>query len=288
MTHCRRPWQRYSRVPERPAIIPVMRLPDLDLDPAFPDFNFHGLWDPTFTPGHGPNRTQLAEWVYRSRRGEEGARLDFANTMCWTLREETFRCFERAHGARPIRYDDWFNCKLTQFLELLVYERLSLTCGPPPECAQKPQTERPWEEGFLVLGPIDVYIEGDVQAAFAPEDNEVTLWAEIVSEVSSASGDRVAVLEGILTRRRRGKGTPKAWEWKRKKKRNDLIRELLDQGKDTLTICEVLDQHDIEPLPAMRAAGIDSWVAAWTHEGVNRNIQQLIAKQKSRKKPVKR
>jgi hypothetical protein len=38
----------------------------------------------------------------------------------------------------------------------------------------------------------------------------------------------------------------------------------------------------------MRAAGIDSWVAAWTHERVNRNIQQLVTKQKSRKKPVKR
>jgi hypothetical protein len=129
--------------------------------------------------------------------------------MYWTLREETFRCFERAHGARPIRYDDWFYCKLTQFLELLVYERLSLTYGPPPECAQKPETERPWEEGFLVLGPVEVYIEGDVQAAFAPEDNDSTLWAEIVSEVSSAPGDRVAVLEGILIRRRRGRARRK-------------------------------------------------------------------------------
>ena len=66
------------------------------------------------------------------------------------------------------------------------------------------------------------------------------------------------------------------------------FRELLEQGKDTQTICEELDQHHIEPLPAMRAAGIDSWVAAWTHERLNRNIQQLIAKLKGRRKPVKR
>jgi len=265
-----------------------MRLPDLDLDPAFPDFNFHDTWDPTFTPGHGPTRTQLAEWVYRSRQGEQGARLDYANTMYWTLREETFLCFERAHGARPIGYDNWFYCKLTQFLELLVYVRLSLTVGPPPQCAYQPTTDRPWEEGFLVLGPAEVCIEGDVQVAFTPQDNDPTLWAEIVAEVSSAPGEWVAVLEGILARRRRAKGTPKAWEWKRKKKRNDLIRELLDQGADGLTICEELDRQRIEPLPAMRVARIESWVAAWTHERVNRNIQQLIAKQKSRRKPVKR
>jgi hypothetical protein len=265
-----------------------MRLPHLDLDRWFPDFNFHNLVDPTLTPGHGPNRTRLAEWVYRSRQGEVNPGRDFANTMYWTLREETFRCFERAHGARPIRYDDWFYCKLTQFLELLVYERLSLTYGPPPECSCKPATDRPWEEGFLVLGPAEESIAGDVQAAFAPEDNDSKLWAEIVAEVSSALGDRVSVLEGILARRGRAKGTPKVWEWKRKKRRNDLIRELLEQGKDTQTICEVLDQQHTEPLPAMRAAGIDSWVTGWTHARVNRNIQQLVAKQKGRKKPVKR
>jgi len=93
VTPCQRTGQRSSRGPDQPAIIPVMRLPDLDLDPAFPDFNFHDTWDPTFTPGHGPTRTQLAEWVYRSRQGEQGARLDYANTMYWTLREETFLCF---------------------------------------------------------------------------------------------------------------------------------------------------------------------------------------------------
>jgi len=70
-----------------------------------------------------------------------------------------------------------------------------------------------------------------VQVAFTPQDNDPTLWVEIVAEVSSAPGNRVAVLEGILTRRRRAKGTPKAWEWKRKKKRNEAIRELLDQGR---------------------------------------------------------
>ena len=83
--------------------------------------------------------------------------------MFRTLQEETFRCFERLHGARPISYEDWFYCKLNQFLELLVYERLPLSVGPPPECSWIPRTDRPWEEGLLVLTPPDVYIEGDVQ-----------------------------------------------------------------------------------------------------------------------------
>ena len=72
--------------------------------------------------------------------------------MYWTLREETFRCFERAHGARPIHYDDWYYGKLTQFLELLVYERLSLTYGPPPQCLCEPLTDRPWEKDFWCWG----------------------------------------------------------------------------------------------------------------------------------------
>lgn len=57
---------------------------------------------------------------------------------------------------------------------------------------------------------------------------------------------------------------------------------------DALAICEELDRRAIEPLPAMRAAGIDSWVAGWTDERLCRNIRQLLAKLKSRQEPVKR
>ncbi len=264
-----------------------MRLPDLDLDPAFPDFNFHDLWDPSLTPGRGPTRTQLAEWVYRSRQGDRDAGLDFARTMHCTLREETFRCFERTHGARPIRYEDWFYCKLVQFLELLVYEQLALTCGPPPECAMTPMTDRPWEEGFLVLGPAGVCIEADVPASFAPEDNEVTLWVEIVSEVSSAPGKRVAVLEEILVRRRRGKGTPKRWEWDRTERRNELIRKLKDEGKDGVAICRELNRQSVEPLPAMQREHCICWEEAWEDKSLRRRIQGLFLKVCSRRNPVK-
>jgi hypothetical protein len=207
--------------------------------------------------------------------------------MFWTLQEESFRCFERTHGARPIQYSDWFYCKLIQFLEFLGYEHLVLTWGPL-DGPLKPTTDRPWEEGFYVIRAEGMDLqEEDVQAAFRPEDNDRALWGQIVAEVCSVSENRGAVLEGILARRRGGKGTRKRWEWGRTQKRNECVRRLLEQGKDPVTICRELDQRRVEPLPAMRRAGVESWVAAWNDKYLRRSIQSLFSKLRSRSRPVK-
>ena len=46
--------------------------------------------------------------------------------MAWTLRPETWECFQRTHGDRPISHRDWFYAKLVQFFDILLYDELTV------------------------------------------------------------------------------------------------------------------------------------------------------------------
>lgn len=266
----------------------AMPLPSLDMDRAFLDFNICELGDPTLKAGNGPSQACLIEWVYKGRQGDRSAILEFTNTMYMSLQEETFRCFERVHGARVIPYRDWFYCKLVQLLNILVYEQV-LTDGLKPDGhPAKPETDRPWEEGFTVLGTSGPSVpEEEVEATFAPGDNDPSFWGQIVDQVCAASGNRLAVLEEIMAARRHGRGTPKRWEWRSTSQRNEIIRQLQAQGKDGLSICEELDRRRIAPLPILKENGIESWIAGWTHPTLHRAIEQLLSRLRSRSGPVK-
>ena len=63
--------------------------------------------------------------VHAARRGDRSAGFEFTDTMFWTLRPESFECFQRVHGPRAISYRDWFYAKLSQFLDILTYEKLA-------------------------------------------------------------------------------------------------------------------------------------------------------------------
>jgi hypothetical protein len=167
----------------------------LEMDRAFLDFNFCELRDPTLKPGNGPTQAKLFELVYKARQGDKAATLEFATTMDWTLREATFECFQKIHGPRPILYWDWFYGKLSQFLEILVYQWLSVAS------LAEPQSDRPWEEGLLVLGSMGAPVQpGEVEQAFRPEDQESYDWVELVRTISTAASDRLGALEEILAR----------------------------------------------------------------------------------------
>ena len=146
-----------------------MPFSDLTLDRAFEEFNFSWILDPTLSGG--PSQAVLLQLVYAARQGDRSATFELVDTMCCTLREETFECFQKAHGPRPIRYRDWYYSKLLQFLEILVYEQLSVDRLRPDGTAYEPQTDRPWEEGVTILGSAGPAVQDDdVERAFEPGD----------------------------------------------------------------------------------------------------------------------
>jgi hypothetical protein len=254
----------------------------LEMDRAVLDFNFCELLDPTLKPGNGPAHAELFELIYKARQGDRFTPSEFANTMYWTLREATFECFQQIHGPRPILYRDWFYCKLSQLLEILVYQRLSVAS------LEEPQSDRPWEEGFLVLGSTGPAVQPeDIEQAFLPEDNESYPWFELTSTVCAATGNRLEVLEEILARRRKERRSSRAGVWRKNEKRNRIICHLLEDGRDGREICEALDERVIPPLPILQENNIRRWVTGWDDERLQRNIQQLFSKLRKRQKGVK-
>jgi hypothetical protein len=70
---------------------------------VFPDFNFSETWDPDLKPGGGPSQLKLIQVIHAARCGERGAAAGFTETRYWTLRPESFECFQRVHGPRSLR-----------------------------------------------------------------------------------------------------------------------------------------------------------------------------------------
>jgi hypothetical protein len=120
----------------------------LEMDRNFRDFNFSAIQDPTVAPGSGPTEKDLYKLAHFIRKGNRSLSVEFADAMSWTLLEESFQCFQVTHGPRPIRYAVWFYAKLEQFLSILMYEELYVY-GPGLADLATPQSDRPWEEGFL-------------------------------------------------------------------------------------------------------------------------------------------
>ncbi|MCL5743912.1 MAG: hypothetical protein M1541_08290 [Acidobacteria bacterium] len=270
-----------------------MSFVSLFLDRAFPDFNFCETLDPDLRPGGGPPQLALIQMVHAARRGDRSARREFTDTMFWTLRPESFECFQRVYGPRAISYRDWFYAKLSQFLDILAYEKLALDGFGPDGKARTPETDKPWEEGLTVLGPGGPGADPtDIEKTFVPADNAPVFWGEIVDEVCRAAGDRLAALEGIMGRLRRkrgrvasvepGAGLPAGVrprrEWGLTRKRNQIIRQLLAEGKDGQEICAALDARGVAVLPIMKRRGVDTYVAGWAIKDLRRNVQQLFAK----------
>ena len=96
----------------------------LDLDSDFRDFNFCSLWDPALRPKFGPTESSLYKLAYLARKGDKIAAGEYANTLDWTLREESLECFQRVHGPRPIRHEHWLYAKLEQLLGIFLYDEL--------------------------------------------------------------------------------------------------------------------------------------------------------------------
>jgi hypothetical protein len=269
----------------------------LFLDREFPDFNFCETLDPDLRPGSGPSQLALIQMVHAARWGDRSAGFEFTDTMFWTLRPESFECFQRLHGPRAISYRDWFYAKLSQFLEILTYEKLALDGFGPDGKPRTPETDKPWEEGLTVLGPGGPGTDSDdLEKTFVLADNDPAFWGEVVDEVCRAAEVRLAVLGRIMSQLRRKRGIVASQEpttgvptgvrprreWGRTRDRNQIIRQLLAEGKEGLEICATLDSRGVAVLPIMKRRSIHSWLKGWDDQNLRRNIQQLFSKQRSK------
>jgi len=202
----------------------------LEMEPAFADFNFCSIWDPTLKmrlPKH-----RLFRLAYQARRGQRGARAELSDTIDCTLRPAAFEAFQRVHGPFAVTYDEWRYSKLRQIFDVLLYERLVILDETMPQNEFR-DVEEPWDEGlenrFFDLGPH--LTEEEVQEYLAPEDIERVSWSELVDEVSLATPEnRPATLRQWLSRQREARISASKGargSWGRNRERNQAISDLL-------------------------------------------------------------
>jgi hypothetical protein len=255
-----------------------------EFDRAFADFNVSEAQDTTLKPDNGPSQLQLIQWVHQARQGDPDARFLFVDTMYWTLREPTFRCFERVHGARAMEYREWFYAKLLQFFNILMHEKLDVA-----ETAT--DVERHWEQGLTVLGTLGPAVDEEaIQAAFSPEQNDPEVWSQIVASVCAVPSGRLDVLSQRMAEwsgQRQRQSRTGGREWPRNRERNQIIRNLKARGATLEDICEELDRRTIPTLPAMQAAGVSHWVDAGKDPHFRKHVQPVIWKAVNGPKAVK-
>jgi hypothetical protein len=260
-----------------------MIVSSLDLDPDFVEFNFSVRIDPTLRTG--PTIAHLHELVYQARLGDRTATSEFADTIEWTLREATFESFQRKHGPRPISYRDWFYCKLAQFVSILLYKEISTDCIRNGKFC-KPETDRPWEEGFTILGGSGPgFSPVEFLPWLTPADAERVDWYELTRLVSAQQPDRrLDEVESWFVAI--GKPQPSPRSSAGRARRDALIRQGLTANKSRREICGVLDANAVATTPQMKANGITLWIAAWDDQQFRKNVQQVISKASIRE-PVK-
>ena len=256
-----------------------------ELDRAFPDFNFSEFWDPALRGG-----PSLYKLVYKARKGDRFAPGTFANAMYCTLRPETWECFQRSHGFRPVSHRDWFHAKLVQFLDILVYDELTIE-----EPNGQPRGLLPDElldEHFTVVGSVGPLTQQDeLEQALVPELNAEYEWYGLVQRVLGNPTDRVGAVQAWLTEQRKAQdGVPTEQPrggWRKNQERDQIILNSLNRGMAPDGICDLLDKQTIPPLRTMEANGIHRWKDGWESLKTRNAIQQLFSKLPNRKKPVK-
>ena len=151
-----------------------------ELDRAFPDFNFSDFWDPALRDC--VSASNLAKLVYKARKGDRFAPGTFANAMYYTLRPETWECFQRSHGFRPVSHRDWFYAKLVQFLDILVCDEL--TIEEPSGQPRRLLPDELLEEQFTVVGSVGPLTQQDeLEQALVPQLNDEYDWYGLVQRV---------------------------------------------------------------------------------------------------------
>jgi len=264
--------------PER---IPLLAF---DLDPAFENFNFSGISDPTMKCG--PSKSDLYRLVHKGRKGDRQALAEFADTVYWTLRPAAFDAFQREHGARAITYREWFYYKLFQFLGILLFTEILVVDDVG---FRSVEPDKAWEKGGSVIGGGGAVVQLDeLQDALGPEDNNCGRWLSLARTVSESSDDRLAVVqEWLKSQRAPQANSVKRSRWTKNEERDQIILNCLNRSMKPELICEELDKLTIATLPALGVRDMHRWADGWAEPEARKSIQQLISKLPKRAKLVK-
>lgn len=259
-----------------------------ELDRAFPDFNFSEFWDPALRGG--PSASSLYKLVYKARKGDRFAPGTFANAMYFTLRPETWECFQRSHGFRPVSHRDWFFAKLVQFLDILVYDEL--TIEEPNGQPRRLQPDELLREEFTVVGSVGPLTQQDkLEQALVPQLNDEYDWYGLVQRVLGNPADRAAAVQAWLREQRKAQdGSPTELPrggWSKNQERDQIILNCLNRGMAPDLICNELDKRTIATLPALQARDIHRWSDGWADPRARNAIQQLFSKLRKRGITVK-
>jgi hypothetical protein len=259
----------------------------LDYDPAFADFNFCRLWDPALRGG--PNCAGLYKLVYKARKGDRFAAGEFADTMDWTLRPETWECFQRRHGFRPVSHREWFFAKLIQFFDVLVYDELTITDGNGQ--TRKLQPNEFLQEEFTVVGGDGPLTQPEeLEQALVAEEYARYPWYDLVRKVVESPTDRVAAAQAWLREQRLAPAGDQAEQprngWGKNQERDQVILNCLGRGMAVEQVCAELDKRTTPTLPALQAKSIHRWTDGWADPKGRKAIQQLFSKVPKRRNLV--
>ena len=221
----------------------------LHFDPAFVDFNRCELWDPALRGG--PDSDGLYRLVDQARKGDLSARMEFADTMQWTLLPETWECFQRTHGARPLSHADWFYAKLMQFFDILLYDQLTVTDSNRERRVLDPSDAL--EAEFKLIGRIGPSLDPEaLERALVAEEYRRYEWGVLVLRVAQSPENRLAAARAWLEEQRlaRERADPEEPRrgWTKNQERDRVILNCLNRGLTPELICKELDNRTI-PTP---------------------------------------
>ena len=209
--------------------------------------------------------------------------------MYCTLRPETWDCFQRIHGHRPISHSEWFCAKLAQFFDILLYD--VLTIEEPNGQPRKLQQEELLDQKFTVVGSVGSTQPDDLEQVLAPELCAEYDWYGLVQKVIGSPTDRAGAVQGWLTEQRKaqdgGPTEPPRGGWWKNQERDRIILNCLNRGMAPDLVCIELDKLTIPTLPALQTQSIHRWKDGWVHPKTRNAIQQLFSKLHDRKRPVK-
>jgi hypothetical protein len=256
------------------------------LDPAFEDFNFCESWDPALRVG--PSSANLYELIYKARQGSRVDAAEFAETMAWTLRPETWECFQRTHGHRPASHRDWFYAKLMQYFNILLYDELTVneanghTRKLKPDELLTPNLKVSHGNGPLIQ-------PDELEESLVAEKHAEYPWFGLVQQILSQPDNRLGAAQAWLRDQMAPTDSiaPQRSGWTKNEERDQIIVNLLNRGVEPASICEELDLIAMQKLPSMKAKGVHRWKEGWANPQTRNAIQQLFSKVRKRKTVVK-
>ena len=259
----------------------------LQFDPEFADYNFCELWDPAVRGG--PDSDGLYRLMDKARKGDLSAHMELTDTVAWTLRPETWECFQREHGFRPVSHQDWFYAKLMQFFEVLLYDHLTVTDSNRERRVLDPTDAL--EDEFKLISGIGPTVEPEeLERALLGTEHHGYNWGGLVQSVVENPSNRIGAARAWLEEQRQARERPDTEPrsgWRKNRERDLVILNCLNRGLAPESVCKELDDRTIPTPPGLHSKNIHRWADGWQDAKGRNAIQQLFAKVPTRKMRVK-